>query len=102
MKITENLEIALRHLRRVEMKRTMCIDALCINQEDISERNHQIQLMSGIYATAKETVVWLVQEADGSDSVINVMINGNVQEEDLITFIHRMWKFRTRPWWTRV
>jgi hypothetical protein len=58
--------------------------------------------MSQIYTTAKETVIWLGQEADGSDSVINAMINGDVQEEDLITFIHRMWKLTSRPWWTRL
>jgi hypothetical protein len=102
LRITENLEIALRHLRQVDSSTIMWIDALCINQQDISERNHQIQLMSQIYATAKEMVIWLGQEADGSDSVIDAMINGDVQEEDLITFIHRIWKFLSRPWWTRL
>lgn len=35
------------------------IDALCINQSDAEERNHQVQQMGQIYSKAKEVISWL-------------------------------------------
>lgn len=35
------------------------IDAVCINQDDIQERNQQVSLMSTIYGSAARTFVWL-------------------------------------------
>ncbi|TVY15911.1 Heterokaryon incompatibility protein 6, OR allele [Lachnellula arida] len=35
------------------------IDALCVNQFDTAERNHQVRLMAQIYRNAKEVLVWL-------------------------------------------
>ena len=40
------------------------IDALCINQFDIQERNHQVKMMGEIYSTAEQVVVWLGPEPD--------------------------------------
>ena len=57
--ITENLDCALRHLRYKVMIRTLWIDALCIDQRDVRERNHQVQIMGKIYERAAKVVVWL-------------------------------------------
>lgn len=35
------------------------IDALCINQQDTAERNHQVLLMSEVYSLADKVLVWL-------------------------------------------
>ncbi|KAI9868856.1 MAG: hypothetical protein M1813_004707 [Trichoglossum hirsutum] len=35
------------------------VDAVCINQSDVEERNHQIQLMSQIYTGASVVISWL-------------------------------------------
>lgn len=35
------------------------IDALCINQTDVKEKNHQVAMMGEIYAAAEKVVVWL-------------------------------------------
>jgi hypothetical protein len=35
------------------------IDALCINQTNVEERNHQVQQMGNIFAGAKMVVAWL-------------------------------------------
>ncbi|KAF4624621.1 hypothetical protein G7Y89_g13548 [Cudoniella acicularis] len=43
--ITTNLEIALRYLRRSDEARTLWVDALCINQEDLQERAQQVRKM---------------------------------------------------------
>ncbi|KAH8761259.1 heterokaryon incompatibility protein-domain-containing protein [Hyaloscypha sp. PMI_1271] len=39
------------------------IDQLCINQQSIEERNHQVQRMSQIYQQAEQAIAWL-----GADS----------------------------------
>lgn len=35
------------------------IDAICINQQSLMERNHQVQMMKEIYAQATGVIVWL-------------------------------------------
>lgn len=35
------------------------IDALCIDQSDISERGHQVSIMTQIYSSAMSVIVWL-------------------------------------------
>jgi hypothetical protein len=40
-------------------------DAICINQEDVIERNHQVQLMKEIYTKASKVVVWLGPDGEG-------------------------------------
>lgn len=55
----ENLWWALYHLRHTTDVRILWIDAICINQYDITERNHQVAHMSRIYTNAQQVVIWL-------------------------------------------
>lgn len=57
--ITENLEAALLKLRFPDKQRTLWIDQLCIDQEDMAERGQQVGLMGEIYSKATDVVVWL-------------------------------------------
>ncbi|KAK5658228.1 hypothetical protein OQA88_2203 [Cercophora sp. LCS_1] len=57
--ITANLHKALLQLRDHHLDRFLWVDAICINQEDTMERNHQVAMMARIYATASRVVVWL-------------------------------------------
>jgi Heterokaryon incompatibility protein (HET) len=43
------------------------IDALCIDQQNNSERNHQVRVMGKIYEMAIEVLVWLGCSADNPD-----------------------------------
>ena len=63
-KITVALESALQALRLTEEARLFWIDAICINQGDIQERNNQVQLMRRIYLNAKTVRIWLDVEID--------------------------------------
>jgi hypothetical protein len=65
--VTTNLFAALRRLRYTDESRILWIDALCINQNDVSERNHQVTLMSLIYKSATWVIMWLGEEEDDSD-----------------------------------
>ena len=56
--VRRNLLAALRVLRR-DKDRILWIDALCINQEDLDERNQQVGIMGDIYAKARQVVGWL-------------------------------------------
>ena len=62
--ITKNLDIALRHLRLESEPRVLWVDALCINQEDVNERSHQVTLMKSIYQHCKQDIAWLGPTAD--------------------------------------
>jgi len=59
LRILPNLDIALRHLRSQEAPRTLWVDAICINQESIEERNTQVAIMLDVYARAQNVQIWL-------------------------------------------
>ncbi|PTB38098.1 hypothetical protein M441DRAFT_82310 [Trichoderma asperellum CBS 433.97] len=62
--VTENLHAALLHLRDHSLDRIIWADAICINQDDIEERNRQVQIMAKIYARASRVIVWLEDAID--------------------------------------
>jgi hypothetical protein len=57
--VTVNLTRALENIRLDHGTRVLWVDALCINQEDTTERNHQVKQMGAIYQKAERVVVWL-------------------------------------------
>ncbi|XXG94910.1 hypothetical protein Hte_001169 [Hypoxylon texense] len=67
LQITHNLHEALLHLRRTDITRRLWIDAICINQDDIDERNEQVQRMDNIYKYASRVVVWIGPSTPESD-----------------------------------
>lgn len=71
--VTRNLKSALRDLRRPNTPRILWIDAICINQEDITEREQQIGIMSDIYRNAQRTVVWLGEAFVGNESAFKML-----------------------------
>lgn len=60
--VGKNLWDALRYLRRRWSGTLFWIDALCINQDDVPERNRQLRMMWHIYFRATTVVVWLGQK----------------------------------------
>lgn len=57
--ITRNLHGALKQLRHTNTARRLWIDAVCIHQHDIAERNQQVSIMRQIYTKAQRVDVWL-------------------------------------------
>ncbi|CVL07323.1 related to heterokaryon incompatibility protein (het-6OR allele) [Fusarium mangiferae] len=51
------------------------IDAICINQDDIAERNSQVAMMSQIYGSARCVVAWLGEEDDTTNAAFNCLSN---------------------------
>lgn len=51
--VQPELVAALKALRHPQQDRFLWIDAVCINQENVGEKNHQVEMMSTIYGNAK-------------------------------------------------
>lgn len=59
VEVTNNLYDALRRLRNPHNKRALWIDQLCINQWDLEEKAHQVNLMRNIYKRCSRCLIWL-------------------------------------------
>ncbi|KAE9376524.1 HET-domain-containing protein [Stipitochalara longipes BDJ] len=112
--VTENLFQALTHLRSRRCSRKIWIDAICINQGDISERNEQVKLMGIIYAKAQKVVVWLGEEADFSSEGVSLaqeLCDKRQNRDELVKILqqsgvaHRfqaLWYLLYRDYWNRI
>ena len=120
--VTSNLHAVLLELRHLDEPRIMWIDAICINQDNRGEKNHQVVLMRKIYSTAERVIVWL-GEADAETpillefwkQIIQAVYEGllpwngkhlhwaadtmNVEHDRLVRIISA---FLRRPWFQRV
>ncbi|KAI4259489.1 MAG: hypothetical protein L6R42_004549 [Xanthoria sp. 1 TBL-2021] len=73
--VTQNLAVALRYLRSEESTRDIWIDAICVDQQNLGERGHQVELMGDIYQKAKRVLVWLGPESEDSALAIGTLIS---------------------------
>ena len=64
--ITLSLYGALRRLRYTDQSRWLWADAICIDQSNALEKNHQVRKMADIYRTASRVLVWLGEESEDS------------------------------------
>lgn len=117
--IHKNVEDALRRLRALpETQYCMkyWIDALCINQADIPERNAEISRMRRIFKMAWSVVVWLGDESQDSIAACNA-VSGIAHLDDRVRHVRYVphvellygkldWKpvieLLSRPYWTRL
>ncbi len=118
--IRDNLFSALRRLRLAKATRLIWIDAICINQTDIDERNSQVSQMRLIYSNADNVIVWLGEDAEGAEVAIQfipdliTMLEDNdlAQREErslklltgyeCVTLLGMLARLFMRPWWNRV
>ncbi|KAL8668607.1 MAG: hypothetical protein Q9168_006769 [Polycauliona sp. 1 TL-2023] len=112
--VTQNLVQCLHQIRHVSKPRRLWIDALCINQKDIQERNDQVKLMGAIYKNASRVLVFLGIEAEHSADAMSLLIPiGRLAQEDhdgleallkddaLTTSWQGLQRLFRRPWWGR-
>ena len=73
LEVPKNLEALLQRIRRLPDTKSgmrFWIDALCINQIDVHEKNHQVKLMQSIYTKAFAVVIWLGEGTeDGAKAI---------------------------------
>ncbi|KAK4575314.1 WD repeat-containing protein jip5 [Recurvomyces mirabilis] len=63
IKVTETVDVLLRHIRLANRPVTLWLDQICINQNDRADKEAQVKLMGSIYRRARNTIVWLGQES---------------------------------------
>ena len=73
--ITLSLADALRALRHRNTPRHLWADAICINQGDVLEKNHQVQLMGKVYEYAREVSVWLGNDLIPNESLRTALVS---------------------------
>jgi hypothetical protein len=71
--ITKSLATALFHIYSNRPPRPIWIDQISIDQSNKDEKNFQVPLMSKIYSTADEVLIWLGESADGSDELMDAL-----------------------------
>jgi hypothetical protein len=74
LSITPGLHECLIHLRRLFGGCTIWIDAVCINQNDLVEKDGQISLMGHIYSKAEICYAWLGPGTPNSDKAMDILI----------------------------
>ncbi len=57
--VRENLFRALMFFRSIKLYMPLWVDAICINQNDVQERNQQVSMTGTIYRLANRVRVWL-------------------------------------------
>jgi len=117
--VHQNLEAALRRLRALpetEHGMKYWIDALCINQKNIPERNAEVKRMRKIYERAWSVVVWLGEGTEDHDKAcdcISGISNPDLSKYRKYYFSHDeelfgnlKWKplidLLRKPYWKRV
>ncbi|KAL2272349.1 hypothetical protein FJTKL_06792 [Diaporthe vaccinii] len=107
--VTRDLTLALKYLRHPHAERILWIDALCINQANHEERNHQVQMMARIYSGAKQACIWLGEDTDDSTTAIR-FINEIMKLENFDAISEKKensfkWQslllLMQRPWFSR-
>jgi len=73
--VTKQCEAALKCFRLQGRNRILWIDAICIDQSNISERSHQVGFMGTIYSNASQVLVYL-GSGTGATNIILGYLNG--------------------------
>lgn len=90
------------------------VDAICIDQSNIKERNHQVSHMHMLYQRAEQVIVWLGLEADDSKKAMKFLERlyaykdeipifwATLTLSDLFEYLPPLSRMLLRPYWQRV
>ncbi|KAK2744300.1 ankyrin repeat and sam domain containing protein 6 [Colletotrichum kahawae] len=108
LNVTPNLASFLQQRRDPIAEVIIWVDAVCINQNDVAEKNQQVSVMTVLYIASHAITIWLGPAADNSDAAME-----ELEVLSRSTVYSRMpsvssktaaaiGKLLNRPWWTRV
>lgn len=112
--VTANLYSALWHLRDEKQKRLLWVDAICIDQTNIEEKNHQVQLMRNIYKKASRALIWLGQDTPEifrGLSIVPILMRAYkerwtyrdcVSKWEIVSNLSSLWALMDNPYFTRI
>jgi hypothetical protein len=101
--ITSALFEAIKHLQEFQRNGTVSsaywwIDMICINQEDLLERGHQVIRMKDIFQRSEVTLAWLGPAADDSDRAMEALRHKSTDDDSIKALIPLL----ARNYWKRV
>lgn len=99
LQIGANLSEALQYLRLQDEGRVMWIDALCINQDDLEERGHQVRRMVNIYSRARKVIAWLGPDRDDAVKALQGLEHVGKQVEVTNSFYFARSPGASEPTW---
>ncbi|KAI1112631.1 heterokaryon incompatibility protein-domain-containing protein [Nemania sp. NC0429] len=108
--ITASLGAALRDIRdgddTHQHTHRLWADAVCIDQHNIPERNHQVALMGQIYSRAGDTVIHLGPLTPQAEIIVHAVLQwqdaeNSLIDEELIIRTTKEWLV-VQPWFHRV
>jgi Heterokaryon incompatibility protein (HET) len=73
LQIRDNLWWALNYLRKDDREIVIWIDAICIDQSNLSERNYQVELMREIFTCAIHVEAWIGLGSESSANVFKIL-----------------------------
>ena len=73
LSVTRSLGAALPYLRYKDRPRTLGVDAICVNQEDLEERSKPVKKMAALYKGAERVVVWLGSQTKESHQALQAV-----------------------------
>ncbi|KAL7940715.1 heterokaryon incompatibility domain-containing protein [Trichoderma barbatum] len=106
--VTANLYAFLQQYRETDPDVDLWIDAICINQNDLLEKNHQIPIMNMIYAKARALIIWLGESSSDSDLALEWIsdLGRSSPYEKMPDIPNNAWQAMQslfeRPWWKRI
>lgn len=109
IEIQKNLEAALRQLRRKNRTRALWTDAICIDQHNLEEKNHQVPKMATIYNDAKRVCVWLGEGGESSEKALKFVgdildldnFDRLVADRNSVKDWMALWDLMNSPWFSR-
>ncbi|MCJ1391307.1 hypothetical protein MMC18_004170 [Xylographa bjoerkii] len=105
--ISTRLAAALQDLRHLDRPHFAWIDAICINQDSVQERNAQVRMMNRIFKGASCVRIWLDMELDPeNDAISRLKLLGNATETDALGNDPHFWipvsEIFENPYWKRI
>ncbi|KAK4446123.1 HET-domain-containing protein [Podospora aff. communis PSN243] len=103
MGVTTSVHEALLRLRDPFIDRFIWADAICINQDDVDERERQVRMMARVYASASRVLVWLGNdEGDGANALRSLLRMARPGAQPLPSDSGALCALLKRPWFTRM
>ncbi|EFW15019.1 hypothetical protein CPSG_08207 [Coccidioides posadasii str. Silveira] len=116
--LTASLYFALHRIRKSKAPVILWADAICINQDNSKEKEHQITMMQRIFMSATGVFAWLGEKSDDSDIAMEMLTqlalklshsDESSPQSSLQSSIHTVSKtalvaisdFLGRPWFRR-
>ena len=67
------MDRALRSLRHENESRFLWVDFICINKDNLKEKEQQVQYVFKIFSKAKSVIAYVEEELDGSEHVPEIL-----------------------------